>query len=280
MRRGWGALGAVLALTLLLAACANNEEPGGGGATSGSPSPTVNTLEAGKLKVGSCLDYKPFEYYKGGQLLGFDVELIEAIAGKMGLEVEWVKANFNTIFTALDAGQFDAVAAASTITDERKQIVDFTDPYYNARQSLSVNTSQTPDITTTDGLQSGDVVGVQKGTTGKAWADDNLGPKGIQVKTYTNAPDAFTDLEAGQITGVINDEPSSLSEVEGRANLKVVQPIDTGEHYGFAVSQDNPGLTEAMNQALAALIADGTYEQLFKKYFPTLPLPDEYQPSA
>ena len=170
----------------------------------------------------------------------------------------------------------DAVAAASTIKPDRLQVVDFSDPYYNSRQSLTVNTSKSPNIKTTDDLKSGDVVGVQKGTTGKDWAEANLAPKGIQIKTYTNAPDAFTDLEAGQITGVINDEPSSLKEAQGRPGLVVVQPIDTGEHYGIAVGKTHKDILAGINGALKAIIADGEYKTIFAKYFPGVPVPPEY----
>jgi polar amino acid transport system substrate-binding protein len=278
MRRrftGLVAMGAVAAL--VLGACASNNTPSGGGGSTTSPSgPSFSTLTPGTLLVGSCLDYQPFEYYQGGQLTGFDVEIMGAIAQKLGLKLEWKKANFDTIFTALAAGSFDAVAAASTIKPDRLQVVDFSDPYYNARQSLTVNTAKTPNITTTDQLPSGSVIGVQKGTTGKDWATANLAPKGMQIKTYTNAPDAFTDLEAGNITGVINDEPSSEAEVKDRPDLKVVEPIDTGEHYGIAVAKTNPGLTQAINGALKEIIADGTYKTIFNKYFPGVPVPPEY----
>lgn len=276
-RRSMGlALAAVLAL--LASACAKNGTPQGSG-TSGSTSPSatpLTLLTAGTLTVGSCLDYKPFEYYQNGQLKGFDVEIMDAIAKRLGLTVTWKKANFDTIFTALAAGQFDAVAAASTIKPERLQVVDFSDPYYNARQSLTVNTTKTPTIKTTDDLKAGDTVGVQKGTTGKDWAVANLQPKGITIKTYTNAPDAFTDLEAGSIIGVINDEPSSEAEVQGRSGLSVVQPIDTGEHYGIAVGKEHKDILNAINKALKAIIADGTYRQIFNKYFPGVPVPPEY----
>jgi ABC-type amino acid transport substrate-binding protein len=276
-RRFSGVLALGAAAVLLLGACAKSTPSGGGGGSSSSPTAVqLNTLTPGTLLVGSCLAYKPFEYYQGGQLVGFDVEIMAAIADKLGLKLEWKKANFDTIFTALAAHSFDAVAAASTIKPDRLQVVDFSDPYYNARQSLTVNTTKTPDITTTDQLPSDAVIGVQKGTTGKDWAEANLAPKGIQIKAYTNAPDAFTDLEAGNITGVINDEPSSDAEVESRPDLKVVEPIDTGEHYGIAVAKDNPDLTKAINGALAAIVADGTYKTIYAKYFPGVPVPPEY----
>jgi ABC-type amino acid transport substrate-binding protein len=268
------ALGAVLAL--VLAACASDEPTAGGGGSSNPTAASFDTLTPGTLLVGSCLDYKPFEYFDNGQLTGFDVEIMDAITQQMGLKLEWKKANFDTIFTALASHSFDAVAAASTIKPDRLQVVDFSDPYYNARQSLTVNASKTPDITTTDQLPAGSVIGVQKGTTGKDWATENLGSKGMQIKTYTNAPDAFTDLEAGNIAGVINDEPSSEAEVESRPDLKVVQPIDTGEHYGIAVAKDRTDILKGINDGLAAIIADGTYTQIFQKYFPGVPVPPEF----
>jgi len=280
MHRRYLGVAALLAFALIGASCSKSTTTTtGGGSPSGSPSPAPLTLiTAGTLTVGSCLDYSPFEYFTAGSTTptGFDVEIMDAIAKQLGLTVTWKKANFDTIFTALAAGQFDAVAAAATIKPERLQVVDFSDPYYNARQSLTVNTSKTPDVHTTDDLKSGDVVGVQKGTTGKDWAEANLAPKGIQIKTYTNAPDAFTDLEAGQITGVINDEPSSESEVKNRPGLAVVEPIDTNEHYGIAVGKGHPDITAAINAALKAIIADGEYTTIFNKYFPGVPVPPEF----
>jgi ABC-type amino acid transport substrate-binding protein len=285
-RRLSGTIAAVAVLGLLAAACSN-----GGGSTGGSTSPTASssatgnlptfsTLHKGELAVGSCLDYKPFEFTdpNSGQLAGFDIEMIDAIAQRLGLKVTWVKANFNTIFTALAANKFDAVAAASTITPDRQQVVNFTDPYFNSRQALTVNTNKTPSVSSAVDLKKGDVVGVQRGTTGHDWAVAHLEPKGIVIKSYVNAPDAFTDLESGQIQGVLNDEGSSLSEAASRPGEKVVEAINTGEVYGFAVSKDNPKLLAAMNQVLKALIADGTYQSIFKKWFPENPVPPEFKP--
>lgn len=279
----------MMLLALAAAACGEEATDTGTGASptaddqaAGDQTPEFSTIEPGILKVGSCLDYRPFEYFEKGEdePTGFDVEISDEIAARLGLEVQWIKANFDTIFTALAAGKFDMVAAASTITEERLNVVDFSDPYYNARQSLSINAEQTPDIASTDDLGDGDVVGVQKGTTGKTWAEENLAAQGVDIKTYDVISDAFTALEGGNLTGVINDEPSSIAEVEGRPGLELVQAIDTDEHYGLALSKENPELTQAVNMALADLIADGTYERIFTKYFPELPLPEEFQPSA
>jgi ABC-type amino acid transport substrate-binding protein len=277
--RGWIPVVAMLAvLALVGAACGEEKQdtttPGGGGT---DEAPSFETIEEGKLLVGSCLDYPPFESVKGGEPTGFDVDISNEIAERLGLEVEFVKANFDNIFTDLAGGKFDMVAAASTITPERQQIVDFSDPYFNSRQGLTVNTEETPDIASTDDLGEGDVVGAQKGTTGLDWAKENLASQGVEIKTYDAAPEAFTQLEGGAITAVVNDEGSSIAEVEQRSGLEVVQAIDTDEKYGLALSKDNPDLTEAVNQALAEMIEDGTYEELFTKYFPDLPVPDEFK---
>jgi len=279
------------ALALLAAACGGGDDNGdteaGGdnGATEESPSEEeehameFTTLEEGVLQVGSCLDYRPFEFFERGadEPTGFDVELSEAIAEHLGLEIEWIRTNFDTIFTSVSVGEFDMVAAASTITEERQETVDFSDPYYNARQALTVQ-SETG-IASTDDLGDGDTVGVQKGTTGKAWAEDNLGSAGVEIKVFDAVPDAFTDLESGAVQGVINDEPSSAAEIENRPGLEIVESIDTNENYGLAFSKDNPDLTLAVNEALQAIIDDGTYEEIFTKYFPGTEVPEEFQAS-
>ncbi len=123
----------------------------------------------------------------------------------------------------------------------------------------------------------GDIVAVQKGTTGKTWAEENLVPNGAQIKTFDAAPDAFTDLEAGNVQAVVNDEGSSIAEVEQRPGLEIVEAIDTDEKYGFAFSKDNPELTEAANGALQEIIDEGTYADIFTKWFPDLPVPPEFE---
>lgn len=274
--RRWLPVVALLGAIALVGAACGEEEPTTPAGTPSDQAPTFETIEEGKLLVGSCLDYPPFESVKNGEPTGFDVDISTEIADRLGLEIEFIKANFDNIFTDLAGGKFDMVAAASTITAERQQIVDFSDPYFNSRQGLTVNTAETPDIATTDDLGEGDVVGAQKGTTGLAWAKDNLASQGVEIKTYDAAPEAFTQLEGGAITAVVNDEGSSIAEVEQRSDLEVVQAIDTDEKYGLALSKDNPDLTEAINGALAEIIEDGTYAQLFTKYFPDQPVPEEF----
>ena len=284
MRKARLALVLFGAVSLLAASCGEQPQDDGTGASPAagpteSAAPTFETVQEGVLSVGSCLDYPPFESVEGGDEVGFDVDLAEEIASRLGLEVEWVRADFDTIFTAVAGGQFDMVAAASTITEERLQTVDFSDPYYNSRQALVVGPDS--DIASQADVGEGDIVGVQRGTTGKDYAEENLGAQGAQIKTFSNAPDAFRDLEAGNIDAIINDEPSSADIIENNfPDQQIVEAIDTNEKYGFAFSKDNPELTEAVNGALAEIIADGTYEEIFARYFPGVEVPPEFQASA
>jgi polar amino acid transport system substrate-binding protein len=281
---------AILAVFALVGAACGEDTPGpgpGDGGPTTSPSdqlPVFETLKEGILQVASCLDYPPFESVdKSGDQVGFDVDLTEEIANRLGLTVEWIKSDFDTVFTGVAAGQFDMVAAAVTATGdlgaERDETVDFSDFYFNSQQSLTINKEETPDIASTDDLGEGDVVGVQRGTTGAAWARENLGPNGVEIKTFQGAPGAFTDLEAGNIVGVVNDEQSTLGIIADRPSLELVQRIDTNEKYAFAFSPDNPGLIEAVNAAFADIVADGTYKDLFEQYLPGFEVPEEFLPA-
>ena len=283
-RRTLSLSAAVLALGLALVGCAGQQEDG---PTSG-PSPTdagpPPTIKEGVLQVGSCLDYPPFESVEDGDEVGFDVDLAEEVASRLGLTVEWVRADFDTIFTSLAGGQFDMVAAAVTATgetgEERAQVVAFSDFYFNSRQSIAVNVARTPDITGAADLGEGHTVGVQKGTTGAQWAKENLEPQGVELRTYSAVTPAFADLEAGTVTAIVNDEPSSagvIQEQELEGTIELVEAIDTNEKYAFALPQDNPELKEAVDRALAEIVADGTYADIFAQYFPGAEVPPEFQ---
>lgn len=270
-------IAALLALAVV-AGCGGDDDDEGAdgpeaaetGAADGEGLPEFSTVEDGVLTVGSDIPFPPFEFREGDELTGFDVDLMEEIASRLGLdEVRWVDTSFDTIFTQLAGGRFDAIASATTITEERSQIVSFTEPYYLAQQALTVNTAETPDLTSVDGLSSGDVVAVQQGTTGEIWARENV-PEGVQIRSFPEAPDTYTALEAGNVTAVVFDEPSALSEAERREDLEVVATIDTGERYGFPVNPENDELLEAMNAVLAEMIEDGTYDEIYSAY-PDLP---------
>ncbi len=262
----------VIVFALVAAACGDDD--GGttqattGATTAPTEAPESLTQTEGVLTVGSDIPFPPFEDFDdAGNVVGFDAALIDEIAGRLGLTVEWVDTDFDTIFTQLATGRFDVVASATTITPERAQQVSFTTPYYKAQQALTVNTDLTPGLRSTASLGEGHSVAVQTGTTGAAWAAENLGTKGVDVREFPEAPDTYNALEAGQVDGVIFDEPSAVEESANRAGLEVVEVINTNEAYGFGVDPARDALLSQVNAALQAMVDDGTYQAIYDVWF-------------
>lgn len=292
VRRRWLTLIAMLAaMSLVFAACGEDEEPTTPSANEtedeGAGAAEFTLAEEGHLTVGSDIPYPPFEFNDdSGALTGFDVDIVRAVAERIGLENtddDWLSVNFDTIFTQLQrSNKFDVIAAAVTayapegspafdVTEERKTFVDFTVPIYPSLQSLTVDTSANPDIKGVDDLPDGARVAVQASTTGAFYAEENL--TGAELVQFPKAPQMYQALQAGQVVAVFNDLPVSLDAIEGRDNLEVVEQVETGEEYAIAVAKDNPALLEAINGALEEIFADGTYAEIFEKYFPEQELP-------
>ena len=253
-----------VAATMVLAGC-GGDDGGGDGGEATSQQGSFSTVRSGVLTVGSDIPFPPFEFRRGEELTGFDIELSRELARRLRLRARFVDTPFDTIFTQLAAGQFDMVASATTITEERRRQVNFTEPYFAAQQALVVNIRETPELNALDGLESGDVVAVQTGTTGETYARENV-PEGVDVRSFPEAPNTYTALESGAVTAVLFDEPSAVTEVAEREGLKIVQTIDTGERYGFAVDPRNEELLTALNRALAEIKQDGTYQRIYEKF--------------
>jgi polar amino acid transport system substrate-binding protein len=228
-------------------------------------------VEEGQLLVGTDSPFPPFEIGQPPDISGFDIEVVDAIAEKLGLPATYQDTSFDTIFRDTAQGKFDLAVAASTITPEREKTVDFSDPYYQANQSLVVTNDS--DIASTDDL-AGKTVGAQDGTTGEEYANDET--DAAQVRGFPEGPDAFNALRNGQVDAVIIDQPVVIDALESQAggDIKEAQEIPTGELYGLVFAPDNDALREATNDALQELKDDGTLEDLYGKYFPGVEVPD------
>ncbi|MFH1331133.1 MAG: transporter substrate-binding domain-containing protein [Actinomycetota bacterium] len=247
----------VFVLVLIAGACGDDDATTTTGAA-------IQTIEPGILKIGSDIPYPPFEDFDAaGEAIGFDVDLMNEIARRLDLEPRWVDTDFDTIFTQLAQGNFDIVASATTITAEREVMVNFTSPYFNANQALTINTNETPAIGGVADLQAGDAVAVQTGTTGAIWAKENLEPLGIIIREFVQPPDCFAALEGGQVIGAIIDIDPSLEAEATRPGIKVAEEIVTGESYGFAVNPANEALLAAVNAIIADMLADGFYQTVY-----------------
>ena len=242
----------VLVATLALAAgCGDDDGGGGGGGGDNIPS---------ELTVGSDIPYPPFEFGKP-PYKGFDLDVVNAIAKRLGSRATFKKTPFDTIFRDLAQGKFDLVASATTITPERAKTVDFSDPYFPADQSLMVKRGS--DIKGVDDL-AGKTVGAQLATTGAAYAKDRTDAK--TVRTYDLIDDAFNALEAGQVQAVINDCPVSKYAERAHEDLVVVQAIQTNERYGLAFRKGSNALREAVNRELARLRDSGELQRISDKW--------------
>ncbi|MCZ7679404.1 MAG: transporter substrate-binding domain-containing protein [Sandaracinaceae bacterium] len=222
--------------------------------------------ELGVVTVGLNAEYPPFEYVdENNEIVGFDPDLMNAIAERAGFEIEWVNTRWDGIFVALASGEFDAVSSAATITDEREEIVNFSNPYFNAGQMIAVLEDRASEIQSPEDLP-GLKVGVQSGTTGDIAASEI---DGVEVVRYDEITLAFQALGNGTIDAIVNDGPVSADIIAKNPELGAVMVGDpfTDEFYGIAVQPDMPELLDAINDALAELIADGTYNDIYNKWF-------------
>jgi polar amino acid transport system substrate-binding protein len=246
---------AVATLALGLSACATNTDK----VTTESG---VQVVKDGKLTVCTHLPYEPFQYNKGGEVVGFDVDLMDLVADDLGLEQEIVNTPFETIETgqAMATGKCDIAAAGMTITDERDRVIDFSDPYFEATQALLVKTD-----TPYDSLESldGKTLGVQVGTTGEEYANDNV-PEGVEIKVFEDLALLLEAVKSGSIDAAINDNTVLLDYADQNPDTEMTAEFETGEKYGFGVAQgENADLIDAVNKAFQQAHDDGTYDKLF-----------------
>ncbi len=266
---------AVLAFVTVAGACSKKEEsaPAPGAAATGGDAATLaknaRLVAAGKLTVCSDIPYAPFEFNDraaGDQLTGFDVELVRVLATHLALSADFKTTPFDAIIPSLAAGNCDMVASATTITDERKQKVAFTQAYFDADQSLLIRAAdkdrykQLADLT-------GKTIGVQSGTTGETYAKTHT-PARATVKDFPGADDLFNALTSGDIDAVLQDFPvNKYRALRAPEQFTVTETFKTGEQYGFAVAKDNPNLVAALDAALANARQSGDYEKIYKAWF-------------
>jgi len=247
---------------MVLVACGGDDSSSDTSSTGGGDV-SSELITAGTLTVGSDIPFPPFEFGKAPDYEGFDIDLVNEIAKDLDLEVVIKDTSFDTIFTDVAQAKFDMAASASTITPEREQQVDFSDPYYEAEQALLV--PEGSDITSVEDL-AGLTVGAQDGTTGEAYANDETDAG--SVRGFPNGPAAIAALQNGQVEATIIDQPVAQDAIDkGQGGFELATTIPTGELYGLAFSQDTPALLAAVNKSLASMKKDGRLNDLYQEYF-------------
>jgi ABC-type amino acid transport substrate-binding protein len=249
---------AIIAMGAFIAGCGGDDDDDGGDGGGGD----LGLIQEGQLLVGTDTPYPPFEIGQPPDITGYDIEVGREVANRLGLEPTFQDTSFDTIFRDLSQGKFDFVLAATTITPEREQKVDFSDPYYAADQALVVTPGS--DIATVEDLADA-TVGAQDGTTGEAYANDETDAS--EVRGFPEGPDAIQALKAGQVDATIIDQPVAVDALEKEGGIEIPTVIPTGELYGIPFATDSDALREQANQALQEMKDDGTLAELYQKYF-------------
>jgi ABC-type amino acid transport substrate-binding protein len=256
-------------------------------ATSQPAAPTATPTEAvappavesvpSVITVGIDPAFEPFVFTQDGRLAGFDIDLLNAMAAAGDFEVAYVVASFDEIFTGLQNGDFDAAISAITVTDQRRTLVDFTAPYfesgkapvsfYNPGQGIAIRTDNMT-ITGPESLVEGVRVGVKRGTTGAAFAEENIG---AEIVAFAKSDAAIEALIAGNLDAVIVDIPVIVGYIRNNpdAGIRITGGPVTDERYAIAVNKNKSEVLALLNDALDAVRSNGAYDQLFNRWFGT-----------
>lgn len=269
--RRLAAIATLAALTpIALAGCAKDEaKPAASGGASGS-SAAVKLIKEGTLLVCTHSGFKPFEFPEGGKIVGFDVDIADAVAKKVGAKAEIVDIPFDQITSgaAFAANKCDMAAAGMTINDKRKAAIGISDPYFNSTQALLVKKGvDAKDLAALKGKK----LGVQTDTTGKEYAEKNAAANGYQMVVFEDAATLGNAVKTGKVDASINDNSVMFNFAKDNADTQVTAEFDTGEQYGLAFAKSNTALIGAANEALKAMKADGSYDTLHEKWIGSKP---------
>jgi polar amino acid transport system substrate-binding protein len=228
----------------------------------------TTAVAAEKIKVGTEGAYPPFNLIDAsGKVVGFDLDIAEALCAQMKVECEVVTSDWDGIIPALNAKKFDLIIASMSITDERKQAVDFTSPYYTNK--LQFIAPKTKEFTTDKAGLQGKVIGAQRATIAGTWLEDNLAGV-VTINLYDTQENAYLDLTSGRVDAVLADKFVNWEWLKSEAGQNFEfkgDPVFDNDMIGIAVRKGDP-LREKLDEALKAIVADGTYKQINDKYFP------------
>ena len=218
-----------------------------------------NVQKAGKLTIATSPDFPPFESLEGGEVVGIEPDIMKLICDKLGVEAEFVQMDFDSVLIGIQAAKYDCAMSGITVTPAREKNMLFTAPYYNAAQVIVV--AEGSPITGKADL-AGKVASVQTGTTAESGCQD----EGIEVQAFAANADAKAALTTGKVDAWVVDNLTAMQMVEEGDGLVILDEKMTEEPYAFAFAMGSEDLVAAINDALAALIADGTVEAIFDSY--------------
>ena len=269
-RRSFMAAAAVSVAALALTACGGSASSAASSVASSAASSEavssaaadLTTVEAGKLTMATNATFPPYEMTTdSGELEGIDVDTAKAIAEKLGLELQIDDMDFDAALLAVQQGKSDMVMAGVTVTDERQNVMDFTDSYATGIQSIIVK--EDSDIASVDDL-AGKKIGTQRGTTGYLYCSDDFGDE--NVVAYDDGLTAVQMLNNGQVDCVVIDNAPAKEFIAANPGLKLLDTAYVEESYAIGIGKGNTELKDAINTALEELKADGTLQAIVDKY--------------
>ncbi|MBP3447563.1 MAG: amino acid ABC transporter substrate-binding protein [Clostridia bacterium] len=226
--------------------------------------------EKNTLTMATNAEFPPYEYMEDGKIVGIDAEIAQAIATKLGKELKIENVDFDSLIPGVQTGKYDFVMAGMTVTDERKEQVDFTQTYATGVQVIIVKDGSA--ITTADDLfkdGANNKIGVQLATTGDLYCTWDIEDEGLgTVERYNKGADAVMALTSGKVDCVVIDNEPAKVFVQNNPGLKILDTEYITEDYAAAVSKDQPELKADIDKALGELIADGTVKTIIEKYIP------------
>ncbi len=232
------------------------------GCGSSSDTESSSSSDSDVLVMATAPDFPPYEYIEGSDCAGIDVEIAQAIADKLGKTLEIEEAEFGSIIAGVTTGKYDMGMSGITVTEDRKESVNFSDPYTTAIQSIIVTEDSA--ITSVDDLSSETLIGVQQDTTGDIYATDDYGTDA--VVRYKTGADAVQAVLTGKVDCVIIDNQPAKNFVEANEGLKILETAYVEEEYAIALNKDDEELLEQVNNALNELKQDGTIDEIVAKY--------------
>ena len=230
---------------------------------------SANAMAAEKLKMGIEAAYPPFNSKDAsGQVVGFDKDIGDALCAKMKVECEVVTSDWDGIIPSLLAKKYDFIVSSLSITDERKQAVDFTDRYYSNK--LQFIAPKNVDFKTDKAYLKGKTIGTQRATLSGTWLEDTYGSD-ITLKLYDTQENAYLDLTSGRVDALLADKYVNYDWLKSEAGKNYEfkgDPVNESDKVGIAVRKGDNELRNKLNAALKEIVADGTYKKINDKYFP------------
>ncbi|HJJ47212.1 MAG TPA: transporter substrate-binding domain-containing protein [Methanocorpusculum sp.] len=219
------------------------------------------------LVVATNAEFQPYEFFDYGKIVGIDIEIMETVAKELGKTVKIENMEFDNVITAIASGKADIAAAGLTVTEDRKENVDFTQAYVSTKQVIIVNKTATRKIINGADDLAGAIIGVQLGTTGDTLISDYKGNNiDIKIERYNKITEAFQSLNQNKIDAVVIDEQPAIKYSAISDNLVILKEEFALKNYAFAIKKGNTDLLNKVNAALDKLKADGTIDAIIEKY--------------